>query len=133
MNWEFLANKKSSKIVKTISLWYLAIVFTLFIIGIIAIPSIVRLDGIARDIYIHPFSVSNSAIELRYNIIRIRNLMFQSFFATNKEEILKLSEEIDLVEITARENISVIKRNFLGDKEKVIEMERLFDKWKEVR
>ncbi|MBP9165609.1 MAG: response regulator, partial [Leptospiraceae bacterium] len=41
--------------------------------------------------------------------------------------------EIDLVEITARENISVIKRNFLGDKEKVIEMERLFDKWKEVR
>ncbi|MBK7057157.1 MAG: response regulator [Leptospiraceae bacterium] len=133
MNWEFLANKKSSKIVKTISLWYLAIVFTLFIIGIIAIPSIVRLDGIARDIYIHPFSVSNSAIELRYNIIRIRNLMFQSFFATNKEEILKLSEEIDLVEITARENISVIKRNFLGDKEKVMEMERLFDTWKEVR
>ncbi|HRG45755.1 MAG TPA: ATP-binding protein [Leptospiraceae bacterium] len=133
MNWEFLANKKSSKIVKTISLWYLAIVFTLFIIGIIAIPSIVRLDGIARDIYIHPFSVSNSAIELRYNIIRIRNLMFQSFFATNKEEILKLSEEIDLVEITARENISVIKRNFLGDKEKVMEMERLFDKWKDVR
>ena len=53
MNWEFLANNKSSKIVKTISLWYLAIVFTLFIIGIIAIPSIVRLDGIARDIYIH--------------------------------------------------------------------------------
>jgi PAS domain S-box-containing protein len=133
MNWEFLANNKSSKIVKTISLWYLAIVFTLFIIGIIAIPSIVRLDGIARDIYIHPFSVSNSAIELRYNIIRIRNLMFQSFFATNKEEILKLSEEIDLVELVARENISVIKQNFLGDKEKVIEMERLFDKWKEVR
>ena len=133
MNWEIFTNNESSKIVKTIGYWYLSIVFFLFIIGIIAIPSIVRLDSIAKDIYIHPFSVSNSAIELRYNIIRIRNLMLQSFFTQDQKEISKISEEVAQIEVLVNENITIIRENFLGEKQKVIEIESLIHKWKLIR
>lgn len=133
MKWKIFESKDSSKIVKTISLWYFVIFLFLIIIGIIAIPSIVRLDGIAKDIYIHPFSVSNSAVELRYNLVRIRNLMLQSFLVSDRQKIKKLSEEVEKLDSLVLQNVFIIKENFLGDKQKVTEIANLLGKWKDIR
>ncbi len=49
---DFLKGRNQSKIVKTISFWYIVIFFCLFVIALIAVPAILRLDSIAKDIYI---------------------------------------------------------------------------------
>lgn len=133
MKWEFLGRYKSSKTIQLISIWYFTILLALAVIGFTAIPSILQLDKINKDIYTHPFSVSNAAIELRYNLNQIRSHMLKVFIATDKDEIKRLSDEIDSFEGIINRNQIIIRQKFLGDMGKVIEMERLLTEWKLIR
>lgn len=133
MRWKIFAGAQGSKIVQTISIWYIAIFISLFLIGIIAVPAIFRLDSIAKDIYTHPFIVGNAATELQYEISLMRNIMLKSFFSENQNEIKKLLSEVDEIDKQADKNIKVIQENFLGDKAKVNEIGSLLEKWREIR
>lgn len=96
--------------------------------------SIRRLHTIAEDLYVHPFLVSNSAIELKANIFQLRSetlaYAFLAQSADNAELLLEQSAGLDQQIFS---NLAIIKRNFLGEKAQVLLLESKLNEWAGIR
>lgn len=96
-----------------------------------SIYALTGLQEISHKIYRHPFSVNNAALKLKNNVLTIRKDMLQitsgaGLTGQNKKDIAA-------AEILTRENLLVIKNNFLGDMSKVSEIESMLGQWQQER
>lgn len=93
-----------------------------------------RMRDISRNLYEHPFAVSNAAAELKGALFELRNDMIQVVMIRNpgddKEALFK---EMNGCEKTMSESLAVIKRYFLGDMKRVDVLETELREWSQIR
>ncbi len=93
-----------------------------------------QLHQITRDLYTHPFLVSNAAASLKVSLYQMRSATLQiGLMATQRVDIEKLAREIEAYDHQARRDIEAIKQNFLGDISKVSELETKVNEWHDIR
>ena len=113
---------------------YLLILSAVAGLGVFIIATMGQLQSITTNLYIHPFAVSNAAAEMKGSLFQLRNHMLQiSVFRHRIGNIRELRAEAQAYDQAMRNNLSIIKANFLGDMERVEQLEILLNQWRQTR
>lgn len=93
-----------------------------------------RLHEITRDLYIHPFAVSNAAASLKTSLFQMRSVALLAV-ATRLQgkDWQSAADEIDRYERQAHQDLTLIKAQFLGDASKVDQIQSQLDEWHVIR
>jgi PAS domain S-box-containing protein len=96
-----------------------------------------QLQKITEDLYTHPFAVSNSAAQLDNALFDFQNHISHEVYEFQTginnfdlEHLLNLEESIIR---TAKTSMEVIRANFLGDMDRVRDLESKLEQWEGVR
>ena len=93
-------------------------------ISSIASNNIQKLRLITQDLYEHPFAVSNASIDLKSSLFQVRNYVLQVAVIRKDIEYAKVTKpKVEALYKTIKADLAVIKGNFLGDMNRVIELE----------
>jgi diguanylate cyclase (GGDEF)-like protein len=93
-----------------------------------------RLRSITEDLYRHPFAVSNAASDLRGTLFQLRGLMLQTVFVQPRSDrVSQMRAEANGLARASRADLRVIKDQFLGDLDRVQELEQRLDEWDAIR
>ena len=102
-------------------------------ISSIASNNIQKLRLITQDLYEHPFAVSNASIDLKSSLFQVRNYVLQVAVIRKDIEYAKVTKpKVEALYKTIKADLAVIKGNFLGDMNRVIELETKLDQWTEI-
>jgi len=112
---------------------YVLVLTLVLVLGLLAITSMNRLHRATTDLYAHPFTVNNAALEAQSNILWIRDNALDMVASHDPQEIEKLLQEAAGRDKQVRERIGVVETNFLGDRERVSEIQHLLDEWRQLR
>ena len=113
---------------------YVLISIAVLGLGWFAARNMEQLRAITSDLYVHPFAVSNAATDMKGALFQLRNHMIQIVLIRNAHDNLKLlASEAEGFSGTARADLAVIKANFLGDMQRVKELEIKLDQWDAIR
>ncbi len=103
-------------------------------LGWFATDTMERLGSVAKNLYNHPFAVSNAASDLRNALFQLHNNMLQVALIRNpRQDIGKAYEDDKAFAEQARSDLKVIKNNFLGDMSVVDEIEVKLNQWDVIR
>ncbi|HJW02272.1 MAG TPA: GGDEF domain-containing protein [Azospira sp.] len=113
---------------------YLLILSAVAGLGVFVVATMGQLQGITSDLYIHPFAVSNAAAELKGSLFQLRNHMLQiSVFRNRLTNMKELRAEATAYDLATRNYLTIIRANFLGDMERVRQLEALLAQWASTR
>lgn len=112
---------------------YVLVLTLVLVLGLLAITSMNRLHRVTTDLYAQPFTVNNAALEAQSNILWIRDNALDMVATDNPHEIDKLLHEAAERDRQVRERIHVVETNFLGNRERVNEIQHLLDEWRQLR
>jgi signal transduction histidine kinase len=126
-------NAMLKKILILIGAGYALVLILVLVLGLMTISSMDRLHSITTDLFMHPFTVNNAALEAQSNILWMSHYMNDVVTSNDPEEIGKLAFEIDERDKNVREKLALISERFLGNVDKVKDAERLLNEWKALR
>ncbi len=94
-----------------------------------------NMQKITKDIYNHPLKVSNAALKIKLDILRIHRDMKDIVLSSSKKEIINLAKDIKITESRVYKNLKIIEQNILGDAGLEIQKQtkELFTAWKPIR
>ncbi|MGA8148340.1 MAG: ATP-binding protein [Gallionellaceae bacterium] len=122
------------KVMILVAAGYASVLMLVLVLGLMAIAGMERLHSVTDDLYTHPFTVSNAALEMKSALFEIRNKIVQVVLIRNRNDDVGQSiSEMNAFDKTARADLGVVKANFLGNMDKVRETERLLDQWGAIR
>lgn len=91
------------------------------------------LSQVSKDMYQHPFLVSNAALELKSDIAQIRIRIMQIALSGSVSEIVPLANEIDAQSADAERQLATISQDFLGDIQRVEALKSELKSWSDYR
>jgi diguanylate cyclase (GGDEF)-like protein len=96
--------------------------------------SLHQLKGVTQDLYVHPFLVSNSTMEVKTNIFQLRaGILSYVFLAQNHRESRAYLTPSDDLENRIYIDLAIIKANFLGNLGQVRQLENSIREWMAIR
>lgn len=122
----------------TISMFILA-GYAVILVGVVAIgvfttANLRQLQTITRDLYVHPFAVSNAAANMKGSLFQLRNHMLQLGLIHKREDDFDAMRiEADAYDAAIRADLAVIRANFLGDMTQVQQLEARLGEWQAIR
>ena len=121
---------QGSTISTLILIGYVLVFVAVIGLGWFSTSNIKQLQAITNDLYVHPFAVSNAATDMKGTLFQLRNHMIQIVLIRDAHDNVKqLYGEADAFAGTARADLAVIKAYFLGDMNRVNELEIKLDQW----
>ncbi|MCP4348962.1 MAG: HAMP domain-containing protein [Desulfobacterales bacterium] len=103
------------------------------VVGMVAIINMNSLADLTEKLYNHPFTVSNAALRIDSNIIKINRSMKDVALAKDKNSIEVAVAKIEEREKEVYKDFEIVTKRFLGNKEKVERAKTLFTDWKPIR
>ena len=98
-----------------------------------SIHTIQTISAETERLYIHPFTVSNAARDIKINMISMHRDMKDVALADNDEQLNTASALVDAHEQEVFKNFEIIFERFLGDKGKIHRVYQSFASWREIR
>ena len=113
-------------------------IFTAFLVlGLSAysLYQLKKMHQIAENIYEHPLKVSNAALIVKLNVIKMHRDMKDVVLFKSDQNLLELMKKVEKAEVEVYNNLLIIKNNILGKKGLGLqkETEALFKNWKPIR
>lgn len=108
------------------------IILTAFI-GIFLVQTVTTLSTDTTRLYNHPYAVSNAARDINTNLISMHRYMKDVALSKNATELEKASLLVSEHEQYIFRNFEIIYERFLGDKQKVYQLNQEFIAWREIR
>lgn len=122
------------KVMILVAAGYASVLLLVLVLGLLVIASMGHLRTVTNDLYTHPFTVSNAALEMKSALFEIRNKIVQVVLIRNRNDDVGQSiREMNAFDKTVRADLGLVKANFLGDMENVREAERLLGQWGAIR
>jgi diguanylate cyclase (GGDEF)-like protein/PAS domain S-box-containing protein len=125
--------KPNNKIIILIGAGNLLILIMMVMIGFLVLNGMRELSSITSELYEHPFTVSKAALVVKFKIEHIRDHMLEIALTRDANKAREVSSELAELEASVRENFAIVEHNFLGDPEKLREVHRLLDEWRDAR
>ena len=93
------------------------------------------INSTTKNIFEHPLKVSNAALKINLDIVKMHRDMKDLVLSTSTAEMVSLLKTIDKSELRVYKNFNIIETNILGVEGLIIEKEarRLFTNWKIIR
>jgi diguanylate cyclase (GGDEF)-like protein/PAS domain S-box-containing protein len=118
---------------KKILVGFVLIVFVVVSLGLYSQWQLSSISQDTDDLYQHPFTVSNAAKNINFNLVSMHRYMKDVVLAKNEEELLLAVEAVAVHEEKALSEFNVIFDRFLGDRSQINKTYRAFNDWKTIR
>ncbi len=105
----------------------------LMAIGLFASFQIYTASNLVTQLHRHAFMVSNAVRDINVNILNIHHRMAEVALVQNQADFNSVVNRINLYEQQVYQQIAFINERFLGDKQKVEQLKRLFTEWQPIR
>ncbi|MDO8991278.1 MAG: EAL domain-containing protein [Sideroxyarcus sp.] len=122
-----------NKIALLIAVGNALILFLSVAIGVVVIDNMRRQSSITEDIYRHPFTVNNAALEAKLDIEHIREYMLEIALSRDAIKTADLTVALATLDNRVKEDLRVVEGAFLGEPETVKDAQRLLDEWRDIR
>ncbi len=110
----------------------ISLIFSLLII-LLAINQIKNISYDAKNIYDHPFTVSNSVKDINININAIHRSMKDVVLAENSKQLIEAIQYVNYYDSLARASFEIVKERFLGDKAIIDDTYKTYIDWEIIR
>ena len=111
-----------------------ALIITLVVItSVFSVYTIKMVSSETERLYVHPFTVSNAAREIKINMVSMHRDMKDVALASNDDQLNKASARVNAHEMEVFNNFEIIFERFLGDKAKIHRVYQSFIAWREIR
>jgi len=87
----------------------------------------------AESLYVHPFTVSNQALEARLTLMSIRRDLLFAVLSRNAMEIRRVQDRLVVQDAGVEEALRQVRGFYLGDRAEVERVGQLYAAWKSVR
>ncbi len=124
---------KNYKIGIRLSISFIILIFFILLISFISILKLKEVGTQVENLHKHPYTVSTSILNVKSGIISIHRDMKDITLSKNQTEINTILQQIDLTEKSIYSDFDIIEDRFLGNKEKVIKLRKLFTQWHPIR
>ncbi|WP_085299774.1 EAL domain-containing protein [Cognaticolwellia mytili] len=125
------SQKKSST--QIISAGFIIMMLFVILFALMALYENKKHADLNDKMYWHPFSVSNAVLEANGNIISMHRYMKDVVLAQNKDALNTAISLVEQHELEVYRHFELIKKRFLGDKDKINFAYRAFVNWKSIR
>ena len=105
----------------------------LILLGAVALNANNTLAKQTRDLYQHPFAVSNALLETNVKILEIRQHLLEIIVAPSNEQLEKSIAHMNEYEADVYKYFETIEQNFLGDPVQFQKLFEAFADWKLIR
>ena len=113
---------------------YALILLAVLGLGWFSTRNTIQLQTITQDLYTHPFAVSNAAAQMDGALFQLHNHIAQIVLIRGENyNVDDLRSETEAFARIARAGLEVINANFLGDMNRVKEMEEKLVQWDAIR
>ena len=112
---------------------YLTVMLLVIVLGMAAINQVKSLADLSRQMYQHPFAVSNALLEANSDIIEIRQHLLEVVVAPTSEELERSVVQINEHEAQVYKHLDTVKAVFLGDPSQIEAVVESFADWKPIR
>jgi PAS domain S-box-containing protein len=112
---------------------FVLIIIMVTIVEVISIREIFSVDESSKNLYEHPFTVSNAVLAAQVDIIGMHRYMKDVALAKSHLEIEKAIALVDMHESEVYKHFNIIFDRFLGDRGRIETVHKLFSAWKPIR
>lgn len=112
-----------------ICLGFGAMLLLLMFVGTFALREMGVLSDHNREMYEHPFTVSNTVLRVDGNIVRIHLVMKDVALAKNTTDINIAIQKMNLLDKNILSDFNIIANRFLGDQLMYERAEKMFRDW----
>ena len=127
-------NSSRNTITLLILIGYALILLAVLGLGWYSIKNMFQLQTITQNLYTHPFTVSNAATRMDESLFNLHNNTVKVLLVRGGNEKLKqLSSEAEALTKNVIADMEVINTNFLGDMNRVKELDLKFKQWDAAR
>jgi len=128
-----MPNLARKKIAVLIAAGYTLALLLATALGLLSILGMDTLKSMVSDLYEHPFTVSNAALETKTWTVQARNRMFRILLFDDPQKTEGWLAEIAILDKNAAGQLGRVKANFLGDIRRVEETEALLQQERDIR
>ena len=127
-------NSSRSTIPILILIGYALILLAVLGLGWYSIRNMLQLQTITQNLYTHPFAVSNAATQMDETLFNLQNNVVKVLLVRGgNKKLEQLRSEAEALTKTVIADMEVINANFLGDMNRVKELELKFKQWDATR
>jgi len=127
-------NNPRNTIALLILIGYALILLAVLGLGWYSARNTLQLQTITQNLYTHPFAVSNAATQMDGDLYHLQNHIVQAVFIRNENlNPEQFRSESEALARTAIVGLDVINANFLGDMNRVKELEYKLEQWDAIR
>lgn len=119
---------KNLKVGKKLFISYVLILIVLIAGCVVSIVDLVKLGGQIETFYNGPFTVNDSAGTVNANFERMQKAVYRSISNTDPEIVQEAAESARNSAQVIQENIAVIEKHFLGDKQIIVRLNTALNK-----
>ncbi|MCB9558584.1 MAG: hypothetical protein H6707_20875 [Deltaproteobacteria bacterium] len=112
-----------------VAVGFLTLVIALIALGTIAVSNLRRLNGATNRLYLHPFQVSNAALNIRLALSESRLSMLALVHHDEPQHEAALREAIQDLPRHVAHSARIIERHFLGDRALVAQNKAALADW----
>jgi len=105
------------------------VLLLMILVSAFALRQMNALSGLTRQMYEHPFVVSNTILQIDGDIVRIHRAMKDVALAQSKTGMDLPLQKVNELEERVLYDFKIIKTHFLGDKSMVEQAEKIFRDW----
>ncbi len=109
------------------------VVTVMALVGGLILYSQKQVVQLGKELYIHPFTVSNAALDARLAVSSIRNSIPFAVMSRSLSEVAKAEDHVRDLDANLKGSLDTIEAAFLGDINAVKEAQRLIQEWRSVR
>ena len=123
------------KEILTIILSFFTLAVIVIVIELYSLNSLNNMNKTTNDIYNHPLKVSNAALNVRLNILKIHRDMKDIVLSKSSQKIDQILKQIDINEKEIYKNFGIIKNDILGEEGYAlyVDAKNQYDNWKPIR
>ena len=101
----------------------------LFLVGALGIHEVNHIDSINRQLYMHPFVVSNATQRLRTNAARMRAALDEALLSGNKADLAAARAEMGHIHKQLEAILGLVAERYLGPSQDVARVLDIFARW----
>lgn len=121
-------------IIAVVLIGYSVTLLAVLALGVLASLSMQNLEAAHRDLYRHPFAVSNAAADIKICLMTVRSRMLEAFFVEASDlGVRDVAIEFNQEDARIRADLDVIRAYYLGDMNDVRSIEQGLSAWNSIR
>jgi CheY-like chemotaxis protein/HAMP domain-containing protein/putative methionine-R-sulfoxide reductase with GAF domain len=102
-------------------------------VGLLSFHALQTLSGLTTELFDHPMTVTNAALEADAEIISIREKMLELVVADAPEAIDDKVKAVSALELDVYHNLSILRERYLGNHDDLDAIARGLQKWSMIR